>query len=178
MRQFTFSVLTAAAIAVVAGCSGDDDGADTSVASTIDFATSTTESGLPTVSTVDVATSAGGTGTGVTDTTGAATAPLTYQVVGAIPVTGGGNDLTVLVEGERITDLGMLDVAAEVLEEEGDVTSAVFIDDPIVAPLVGRDDLSTDEQTTLDAHQVAELTGTTLTFMGPLASFGTVEVGS
>jgi len=173
MRRKLFPLLSFGAVALLAGCSGDE-AADTT-ATTIDFGSPTSEAASPSVnagSTVSPgSTAAPGTTEGVTT-------PLTYQVVGSLPQTGGESDLTVLVEGSPINDVTMVDLAARLLENESDVGSVHFIDDGSIAPLVVKDAPTAAELAQVEAHLLAEMTGTTLTFRGVLSQYGTVEVAS
>jgi hypothetical protein len=181
-RRFSL-ILIAGFVLVVSSCSGDDG----------DAITTTTSADAGTVTSLGAAggdDSPGGTdttaspGTGDTTTTTAAGGNPPIPEFEILERTPGeeGDTVVVLLDPSSYTSLNDIDlrnVIAEVVDDFGPVYEAHLIDDERVAPLLGEEELTPEEEQLLDLYYLARLDeGFRISFEGPFADVASTVLGS
>ena len=183
-------VLGVAVVAVIGACGGDRAGSDTTSMS----ASSSTLSSVATSPT----TAGGEEGYEATGTAGAAddgvtgdgeleerTGPATslpppippYQVIHRL-IIDGRTTLVILLEPGSYTTVQLENLVFDVVDEYSP-HEAIVVDDPGVADLAISDQLTVEQQETLDAGTVLRIEdGVEVTFYGPYAAAGGMTVGS
>jgi hypothetical protein len=108
--------------------------------------------------------------------------PPKYQIIWRNPIEGQGDEIVVLLDVasyNSLTDLDVFDLIADVVERFPPVTVAHIVDDQDAAAVVTNPDASEAERNEVADNYLARLDeGFRITYLGPLADYGTAVLGS
>jgi len=165
---------------VVAGCSGDDGEATTTVGLDGSVTSLAPPGGGDGGAGGSTTTVAGGGATSTTRAEGAAAVP-EFEILERQSGESG-DTLVVLLDPTSytsLTDIDLQNVLAEVVEDFPPVAAVHVIDDERAAPLIGKEQLTPEEQQLLENFYLVKLEdGFRITFVGPFADVAPTVLGS